>query len=120
MPVTQSNYSERGGGNRGIVVLCPNLVGDRLVYFDYNTDRRTWVIRDFIVGQRLDNEHSTLTVEQIEADATYDEFPPWCNAEKNPAVWRTYLPLRATALFKRGQARSLDAPNPQSGGWETI
>jgi hypothetical protein len=91
-----------------------------LVYFDYNTDRQTWVIRDFITGQRLDNEHSPLTVEQIEADATFDEFPPWCNAERNPTVWGTYLRLRATALFRRPRARSLDAPNPESGHWQPI
>lgn len=39
--LVDSNYSSRGGGNRGIVILCPRIVADRLVYFDYNTDRRT-------------------------------------------------------------------------------
>jgi len=33
-----------------------------LVYFDHNRGRGTWVIRDFIAGQRLDDNHSALTV----------------------------------------------------------
>jgi hypothetical protein len=79
MAVNPSNYNHRGGGNYGIVLRCPNIVAnDRLVYFDHNRDRGSWVIRD---------SHSALTVAQIEADATYDEFPVWCNAEVSPAEW---------------------------------
>src|SRR4051812_44667319 len=101
MPVNQNNQNHRGGGNYGIVLRCPNVVAeDRLIYFDFNRKRRTWVIRDFINNQRLDNLHSPLTVAQIEADATYDEFPTWCNAERNPADWRTYLSLRTTAVLR--------------------
>ena len=118
MPVNDEKYCHRGGGNYGIVLICPNLVGDRLVYFDHNRARGSWVIRDFIAGCRLDNESSRLTVAQIEADATYDKHPPWCNVETDPADWRTYLRLRTTAAFKRGEGRSLDAPNPQSGRWQ--
>lgn len=63
------------GGNYGIVVRLPQIVADdRLVYFDHNKTRGSWVIRDFVGGRRLDNDHSTCTVPQIEADATYDEI----------------------------------------------
>jgi hypothetical protein len=27
MPVNDENYSHRGGGNYGIVLICPNVVG---------------------------------------------------------------------------------------------
>jgi hypothetical protein len=122
MPVNSSNYNHRGGGNYGIVLLCPNIVGpNRLVYFDYNRDRRTWVVRDFIAGQRLDNLHSTLTVAQIEADATYDEFPVWCNVEENPDDWRTYLNLRTTAVLRLSSPlHSQGLPNASSGDWQLL
>ena len=52
MPVSPNNYDHRGGGNYGIVVRCPNIVAhDRLVYFDHNRDRGSWVIRDLITGE---------------------------------------------------------------------
>jgi hypothetical protein len=120
MSVDEENYSHRGGGNYGIVLLCPNLIADRLVYFDHNRQRGSWVVRDFIAGWRLDNENSALTVAQIEDDATYDEHPPWCNAETDPTDWRTYLRLRTTAAFKRAAGGTLDAPNPQSGDWQPL
>jgi hypothetical protein len=120
MPVNENNYSHRGGGNYGIVVLCSTLIADRLVYFDQNRERGSWVVRDFITGRRLDNEHSPLTVAQIADDATYDEHPPWCNAEIEPGEWTTYLRLRTTAAFRSGSARSLDAPNPRSGQWQPL
>lgn len=120
MPVNEQNYSHRGGGNYGIVLLCPSIVADRLVYFDHNRDRGSWVIRDFIVGRRLDNQHSPLTVSQIEDDASYDEHPPWCNAEEEPDTWRTYLRLRVTAAFRGRNGRSLDPPNPQAGEWQQL
>ena len=122
MPVDPNNYEHRGGGNYGVVVLCPNIVADdRLVYFDHNKDRGSWVIRDFISGQRLDNDHSALTVAQIEAEATYDEFSPWCNVEMNPADWRTYLTLRTTAVSRlRAPLGSVSAVNPQSGSWQPL
>ena len=47
MPIDAQNYNHRGAGNYGIVVRCPRIVGDRLVYFDHNAKRGTWVIRDF-------------------------------------------------------------------------
>jgi hypothetical protein len=120
MPISVENYSHRGGGNYGIVLVCPGLVADRLVYFDHNRQRGSWVVRDFITGRRLDNENSPLTVSEIEDDATHDEHPPWCNAETDPRDWTTYLRLRTTAAFKRGGARSLEAPNPQSGHWQPL
>lgn len=122
MSVNSSNYDHRGGGNYGIVVRCPNIVAhDRLVYFDHNNDRGSWVIRDFITGHRLDNDHSALTVADIEADATYDEFPPWCNVEVSPADWRTYLALRTTAVSRlRAPLGSVSAVNPQSGNWQPL
>ena len=120
MPVNHDNYSHRGGGNYGIVVLCPTLIADRLVYFDHNRDRGSWVVRDFTTDRRLDNEHSPLTVAQIEEDATYNEHPPWCNVENESAAWTTYLRLRTTAAFRSPVGRSLDAPNPQSGQWQPL
>ena len=122
MPVNQRNYNHRGGGNYGIVLRCPNVVAnDHLVYFDCNRDRGSWVIRDLVVGQRLDNSHSTLTVAQIEADATYDEFPAWCNVELDPAAWQEYLTLRSTAVLRlSGPLRQTSAPNPGSGNWQPL
>lgn len=122
MPVDQENYNHRGGGNYGIVVLLPNTVApDRLVYFDYNRDRHTWVIRDFIGGQRLDNGHSPLGLVQIEADATHDEFPVWCNVEMNPVDWQMYLLLRTTAVLRiGGPLRNPRAVNTASGTWLPI
>ena len=120
MPLNHDNYNHRGGGNYGVVLVCPDLIADRLVYFDYNRDRGSWVIRDFIFGRRLDNENSPLTVSQIEGAVTYDEYPPWCNAETHPADWTTYLRLRTTAAFHNGEGRSMAAPNPRSGQWQLL
>jgi hypothetical protein len=122
MAVDSNNYDHRGGGNYGIVLRLPQVVADdRLVYFDHNKNRGSWVIRDFITGRKLDDNHSALTVAQIEADATYDEFPIWCNAEENPTDWRLYLNLRTTAVFRlRGPQRSAIGPNPQSGDWQPL
>lgn len=82
MPINPNSYSRRGNNNLGAVVRCPNLVADRLVYFDHDSVTGAWVIRDFISGLKLDNHKSSLTVAQIEADADYDEYPP-------PTVSRT-------------------------------
>jgi len=120
MPVREECYSHRGGGNYGIVILCPTLIADRLVYFDQNRERGTRVIRDFIAGWFLDDKHSRLTVDQIEEDAAYNEHPPWCNAEKHPDQWRTYLRMRTTAAFRRGRGRSLEIPDPKSGRWQRM
>ena len=122
MPVDPASYDHRGGGNYGVVIRCPNVVADdHLVYFDHNRDRGSWVIRDFIAGQRLDDNHSVLTVAQIEADATYDEFPVWCNVEERPADWQTYLTLRTTAVLRLGgPLRSTSRPNPGSGNWQPL
>ena len=122
MPVNPSNYDHRGGGNYGVVVRLPRLVADdRLVYFDYNKNRGSWVIRDFVGGQRLDDNRSKLTIADIEADATNDEFPIWCNVEINPTDWRTYLTLRTTAVLRMsGPLRSIAPANPQSGGWQPL
>lgn len=122
MPVNQNNYNHRGGGNFGIVLRCPNVVAnDHLVYFDHNRDRGSWVIRDFIAGERLDNDHSGLSVIDIEADATYDEFPAWCNVEVDPASWLQYLTLRSTAVLRlKGPLRHTSVPNRTSGGWQPL
>lgn len=113
MPVNQNNYNERGGGNLGIIVRCPNIVADRLVYFDKNPDRESWVIRDFITGQQLANGNSRLNIEQIEEDANHDEFPPWIGVDRTDD-WSVYLILRTTAVF-RIRELSRTAPNPVSG-----
>ncbi|MGB7849151.1 MAG: hypothetical protein WBL63_26295 [Candidatus Acidiferrum sp.] len=121
MALNPANYNHRGGGNYGIVLQCPDVVGsEHLVYFDHNRDRGTWVIRDLIAGRRLDDNGSSLTEAQIEAAATYDEFPPWLNVELNPADWRTYLTLRATAVMKRTSESTLAPPNPNSGSWQPL
>lgn len=121
MSIEPENYSHRGGGNYGIVLLCPTIVaGDRLVYFDHNRERGSWVIRDFVTGFRLDNLHSPLTVEQIETDATHNEFPAWCNVETNPSDWEAYLTLRTTAVLRMTGALRPIAANPNSGDWRAI
>jgi hypothetical protein len=122
MPVNPNSYNHRGGGNYGAVLLCPNLVAsDHLVYFDYNRNRGSWVIRDFITGQRLDDSHSALALTEIEADATFDEFPAWCNAEENPVEWKAYLTLRTTAVLRlKGPLLSAAAPNSTSGNWQPL
>lgn len=119
MPVTQANYDHRGGGNYGIVMRCPNIVGDRLVYFDYNAQRHSWVIRDFISGLSLSNNDSQLTVPQIEFDANHDEFPPWRDVSYQ-MEWATYLFLRTSAQFRLGALPTITQPNPVSGRWRNI
>lgn len=121
MPIDQNNYDHRGGFNRGIVLCCPTLVApNRLVYFDYSTETDHWVIRDLIVGQRLDNFHSPLTRQQIEADAVHDEFPPWLNVEENPGDWALYLRHRTSARFRPRTAGVVATPHPPTDGWETL
>ncbi len=67
------------------------------------------------------DNHSALTVAQIEADATYDEFPVWCNIEEKPADWQTYLTLRTTAVLRLSSPlHSTSAPNPGSGNWQPL
>lgn len=121
MAVDRGNYGSRGG-NLAIVLCCPNIVAsDRLVYFDYNKKSKHWVIRDFISGQRLDNGHSALKYADIEADATYNECPIWCNVEEDVDAWRSYLALRTTAVFKLNRPlNSKRPPNPGSGDWQPI
>jgi hypothetical protein len=120
MPVHAGNYDHRGDLNYGIVVRCPNVVGDRLVYFDYNRRTNAWRIRDFIVGLILSNSTSPLSVAQIEADADHDEFPPWWNADRDPMSWGTYLRLRTTAVCHLRGAPPTASPNPASGTWQPI
>jgi len=121
--IDKNDYGPRGG-NLAIVLCCPNIVADgRLVYFDYRKKSDHWVIRDFIAGVRLDNfdHHSRLTITDIEADASYSEYPVWCNVEEEPAKWRTYLQLRSTAAFRlNGPLNSVRPPNPLSGQWQPI
>ncbi len=121
MPVNNDNFGSRGG-NLAIVLRCPKIVADdRLVYFDYNKKSLHWVIRDFIAGQRLDNEHSALTVTEILADADYDEAAPWLNVEERPDQWRSYLTLRTTAVRKlNGSLGTTKSPNSISGSWQPI
>jgi hypothetical protein len=65
-------------------------------------------------------ELGTSAVGQIEASATYDEFPPWLNVETEPADWRTYLTHRTTAVLRRTSTSTPLPPNPQSGSWQPI
>lgn len=118
MAVNQTNYDQRGGGNLGIVVRCPSVVGDRLVYFDFNEARKSWVIRDFIAGLKLDDKHSPLTVTDIQADAVYDEFPPWLDVHRDATEWQVYLRGRTMAVLRlRGVPISTTAPNRASDTW---
>jgi hypothetical protein len=121
MPVDQNNYDNRGGDNLGIVVRCLNIVGNRLVYFDHNRWSGGWVIRDFLLGLRLDNQHSVLAVQEIEADADYDEFPPWLNVGHEAREWHDYLKTRTNAVLKlRNDPISKSPPNPASGTWRKL
>ena len=122
MPVNANNYNHRGGGNYGIVLCCPTIVADdHLVYFDYNRRRGSWVIRDFIASRRLAQRALHPTVPDIEADAIFDEFPAWCNAEENPGDWRTYLILRTTAVLQRGGRLSeISTPTSAFEAWQPL
>ena len=104
-------------------VLClPRVVADeRLVYFDHKKNRGSWVIRDFVAGQKLDDNHSALTGAQIEADALYDEFQFGATRRRIRLTGESYLNLRTTAVFRlRGPLRSPIGPNPQSGVWQAM
>lgn len=122
MPVNPANYDHRGGGNYGVVLrLVAIVASDRLVYFDHNRNRGSWVIRDFITDLRLDNEHSHLAVQEIEADASDDEFPIWCNAEQEPNTWKSYLEFRTSAVLRtRRPPTRPTSPNSASGSWQPI
>jgi hypothetical protein len=113
---SSSNYDHRGGHNWGIVVRCRNLVGNRLVYLDHNRETRGWVIRDFIVGLRLDNEHSQLSIEAIEEEADMDEFPPWLNVAHEPE-WRDYLTARTNAVLRLHDHPISTDTNKAAGTW---
>jgi len=118
MPVNPEHYQARGKNNRGVVLRCPNLVGDRLVFFDRDSETGSWVLRDFIRELQLTHANSSLTVKEIEADADHDEKPPFHNVLK-VKDWRTYLLLRTKAVF--GSRDVSDAlPNSNAGLWEEM
>jgi hypothetical protein len=118
MTVNLSYYDHRGGGNYATVAHYPSLVGDRLVYFDFNEVRQSWVIRDFVLGLKLDDKHSPLTVTDIEADAADREFPPWLDVGRDATEWQVYLRGRTTAVLKlRGAPISTTGPNRPSDTW---
>lgn len=115
--INRRNYNDRGNSNLGIVVRLQTLVGDRLVYFDYNRKTKGWVIRDFIGEWKLENEHSKLSIGDIEADADMDEFPPWLNVE-HEKEWRDYLRHRTNAVMSlRTHPISMEDPDPAAGKW---
>ena len=122
MAADSNHYDHRGGGNYGVVLCVPRVVADeRLVYFDHNKNRGSWVIRDFVAGQKLDDNHSALTGAQIEADALYDEFQFGATRRRIRLTGESYLNLRTTAVFRlRGPLRSPIGPNPQSGVWQAM
>jgi hypothetical protein len=112
------SYDHRGGFNWGIVVRLRNLVGNRLVYFDYNSETQGWVIRDFIVGRKLDHENSSLSIKNIEEDADMDEFPPWLNVHTEAAEWEVYLKNRTIAVLGlHNHPISTDSPNRAADKW---
>lgn len=96
---TVTTVTEEGAIGGSLFVVLELFVPGRLVCFDYNRQSYNWVIRDFIVGLRLESQHSPLLIPQIEADAVHDEFLPWCNVEKQPNDWKAYLRLRSTAYL---------------------
>jgi hypothetical protein len=88
------------------------------VYFDFNEARKSWVIRDFVAAFRLDNEHSPLTVADIEADVVYDEFPPWFDVRRDASEWQAYLRGRTMAVLRlRGGPISTTAAGRVSDTW---
>jgi hypothetical protein len=117
----KDNFGPRGG-HLAIVLRCPRIVADdHLVYFDFNKLSKHWVIRDFIAKQRLDNDHSHLTAQQILDDANYSEAPPWLNVERYPAEWRSYLEHRTTAVRRMtGSLGGTKPPNSASGTWQPL
>ena len=119
MIIQQSDYNHRGGGNYGVIVRCPNIVGDRLVYYDHNRDSGSWVIRDFISGHYLSNHDSLLTVVEIEQDADYVEIPPFYNKD-NERDWAGYLRLRTMSVFGLRLVAPSGSPNLAAGKWKPL
>ncbi len=101
MLVNKSNWDHRGENNYGIIVRCPTVVGNRLVYLDHNRKTDGWVIRDFITERKLDKENSRLSIQDIEKDVDYDEFPPWLSVTDDAAKWQNYLKVRTSAVLRR-------------------
>ena len=122
----QKAYVQRGLGNQTAVILCPNVVGDHLVHF--NRRFAGWVIRDYIKNYQLKSHDSSLTVEQIEADAVYTESPPWRPVRNSD--WQTYLRTRYSAIPELRDKKHLGygrikpwigpEPNPASGKWKLL
>jgi hypothetical protein len=96
----KSNWDHRGESNYGIVVRCPSLVGNRLVYLDHNQKTDGWVIRDFLAGRKLNKVNSLLSIQDIEKDVDYDEFPPWLSVTDDAAKWQNYLKVRTYAVLR--------------------
>ena len=57
-----------------------------------------------------------ITIQQIEDDADYDEFPAWLNADTDREAWRTYMRLR-TAAVARVHVLPIITQANLAGGW---
>jgi hypothetical protein len=86
------------------------------VYFDYNRETQGWVIRDFILGEKLEKENSQWTIQEIEKDGDLEEIPPWLNVDREAAEWRAYLTARTRAVLRLHDTPiSTDRPNQSAG-----
>ncbi len=118
MPV---QYRSHGGRHQVSVVCCPRILGNRLAHLSQDGPG-SWALRDFITGRMIRNSpppnraSSTRTLEEIEAEVTHSEPPPFYAVEFHQD-WALYLRLRAMALFGSCGAEPAD---PEFGTWEEI
>jgi hypothetical protein len=121
MPVDPTHYQHHGSGNYTVILRCPNIVGNRLVHFDQNRKRGTWVLRDFVMKQQLSNITAAagVTVAAIEADADHSEPPPY-HAVTYDDHWCGYLFLKTMYNFHPNTPTSTAPPNAASGAWVPI
>jgi hypothetical protein len=119
MPIHPGHVTQQVGGQKVVIVRCPNVVGDRLAHFSRNPLNHNWVIRDFITRKQLTNIASHLTAEAIEADANYSEIAPFhdvaCVDE-----WAGYLLLKTMFVFHPQNPTLRTPPNPASGAWSSL
>jgi hypothetical protein len=124
MPINKDHWDHRGQNNWGVVIYCPNLIGDRFVYLDHNRTTGNWVLRDFIKGERLNRDDSQMTMNDFlkgAATGGHSEAPPWLNAERDIKEWKTYLSDRTQAALKlHDDPISEDRPIQATNGWELL
>jgi hypothetical protein len=119
MPIHPGHVTQQGGGQKAVIVRCPNVVGDRLVHFSRNDLDQTWVIRDFITRKQLTNIASPLTAVAIEADANHSEVAPFHDVARVDE-WAGYLLLKTMVVFHPQSPTQRTPPNPASGAWLSL